>query len=52
MGSVVASKIFPHDARFTRVISILSVLNLNSGKLGLRHCRKMQGPLSKFLIRS
>jgi hypothetical protein len=31
----VISKIFPHDARFTRVMSILSVLNLNSGKLSL-----------------
>lgn len=29
------SKIFPHDARFTRVMSILNVLSLNSGKLSL-----------------
>jgi len=39
----VISKIFPHDARFTRVMSILSVLNQNSGKLSLSDLSEESG---------
>jgi hypothetical protein len=50
MGSNVVSKIFPHDARFTRVMSILSVLNQNSGKLSLSDLSEESGTQVDMLL--
>lgn len=44
------SKIFPHDARFTRVISILSVLSQNSGKLSLGDLSEESGTQVDMLL--
>src|SRR5271157_4771440 len=50
MGSTVISKIFPHDARFTRVMSILNVLSLNSGKLSLSDLSEESGTQVDMLL--
>ena len=44
------SKIFPHDARFTRVMSILNVLSLNSGKLSLGELSEESGTQVDMLL--
>lgn len=44
------SKIFPHDARFTRVISILSVLSSNSGRLSLGDLSEESGTQVDMLL--